>query len=224
MTEIVLLSLKIAAVAVTVTTPVAILLGYMLARWSFPGKSILNALVYLPLVLPPVVSGYLLLQLFGPHGPLGVLLMDWLGIEFAFRWTGAALAAGVMALPLILRPIKLGFETIEQHQIDAAKILGASRLKTFVFVSLPLAMPGIIAGLVLGFARSMAEFGATITFVSNIPGETQTLPLGIYALMQSPDGDHEARMLVIIAVILSLSMVYFSEWLASNLHRRTKGE
>jgi len=211
---IVLLSLKVAFVAILVAMPFAIFIGYALARWRFFGHWLVNAIVYLPLVLPPVVTGFILLEVFGPRGVGGKFFSTVLGLDFGFRWTGAALAAGIVAFPLMVRPIKLAFENIEQNLIDDAQILGAKPLVAFVTVSLPLAMPGIIAGLVLGFAKALGEFGATITFVSNIPGETRTISLGIYSLMQSPDGDADALLLVLITVGISLAAIIASEWFA----------
>lgn len=211
---IVLLSLKVAAVAILVAMPFAIFIGYALARWRFFGHWLVNAIVYMPLVLPPVVTGFILLEVFGPRGIGGKFFSTFFGLDFGFRWTGAALAAGIVAFPLIVRPIKLAFENIDQSLIDDARILGANPLIAFASVSLPLAMPGIIAGLVLGFAKALGEFGATITFVSNIPGETRTISLGIYSLMQSPNGDRDALLLVLITVGISLAAIIASEWFA----------
>ena len=208
------LSFKVAFAAIVVATPLAIIIGYVLARWRFRGHWLLNAICYLPLVLPPVVTGFLLLKTFGPKGVAGQFFQNVFGLEFGFRWTGAALAAGIVAFPLIIRPIKLAFENIEQGLIDDAGILGAGSMMVFATISLPLAIPGIIAGTVLGFARAMVEFGATITFVSNIPGETQTISLGIYTLMQTPDGDHDAFVLVAITIVFSLLTIVASEWLS----------
>jgi molybdate transport system permease protein len=219
---IILLSLKIAGVAIVFATPLAIFLGYALARWQFFGHWLLNAIIYIPLVLPPVVTGFILLEFFGPKGIAGVFLSNYLGLDLGFRWTGAALAAGIVAFPLIIRPIKLAFENIEQGLIDDANILGASPLLAFITVSLPLALPGIIAGAVLGFAKALGEFGATITFVSNIPGETRTISLGVYALMQSPDGDHDALILVLITVGLSLTAIIMSEWMSRRFIARSR--
>ena len=211
---IVLLSLKVAFVAILVAMPFAIFIGYALARWQFFGHWLVNAIVYLPLVLPPVVTGFILLEVFGPRGVGGKFFSTFLGLDFGFRWTGAALAAGIVAFPLMVRPIKLAFENIEQNLIDDAQILGAGPPVAFVTVSLPLAIPGIVAGLVLGFAKALGEFGATITFVSNIPGETRTISLGIYSLMQTPDGDHDALLLVLTTVFISLAAIIASEWFA----------
>lgn len=211
---IVLLSLKVASVAILIATPLAIFFGYALARWRFFGHWLVNAIVYMPLVLPPVVTGFILLKTFGPKGVMGQFFLQVFGLEFGFRWTGAALAAGIVAFPLIVRPIKLAFENIDQDMLDEAGILGGRPWTVFWTISLPLAFPGIIAGAVLGFAKAMVEFGATITFVSNIPGETQTISLGIYTLIQSPDGDHDALILVLITLGLSLVTIVASEWLS----------
>src|SRR6267154_4327520 len=185
----ILLSLRVAIIATLVATPFGIALAWLLARRNFWGKSVLDALVHLPLVLPPVVTGYLLLLTFGRRGAVGAWLADHLGIVFAFRWTGAALACGVMAFPLLVRPIRLSIEAIDRRLEQAAGTLGANGLWKFTTITLPLALPGIIAGAMLGFARALGEFGATITFVSNIPGETQTISAAIYTLTQVPAGD-----------------------------------
>jgi molybdate transport system permease protein len=211
---IVLLSAKVALAAIGFGLPPAFAVAWLLARTNVPGKSLLQALVTLPLVLPPVVTGYALLVLFGSHGLFGRAFENLLGLSFAFRWTGAALAAGLMAFPLLVRPIRLSLEAIDPGLEEAAKTLGASRTAAFLTVTLPLAAPGLIAGAVLGFAKALGEFGATITFVSNIPGETQTLSLAIYALLQSPAGDAAALRLIVISVMLGLGAVLASEWLA----------
>src|SRR5215468_4693054 len=189
---IILLSLKVAVVSVAFSLPVAIGVAYVLARYEFPGKTLLDALVHLPLVLPPVVVGFALLILFGRHGVLGEWLADTFGIVFAFRWTGAALAAAIMGFPLMVRAIRLSFASIDRRLETVARTLGGSRIGVFFSVSVPLALPGIVTGVVLSFARSLGEFGATITFVSNIPGETQTIPLAIYTYTQTPTGDLQA--------------------------------
>jgi molybdate transport system permease protein len=219
---IILLSLKVACVAILVATPIAVFVGYALARWQFFGHWLVNALVYIPLVLPPVVTGFILLEVFGPKGVAGQFLSNYLGLELGFRWTGAALAAAIVAFPLIVRPIKLAFENIEQSLIDDANILGAGPLTGFATVSLPLAIPGIVAGAVLGFAKALGEFGATITFVSNIPGETRTISLGVYSLMQSPDGDQKALILVLITLALSLIAIIASEWMSRRFASRAR--
>src|ERR1700682_520348 len=201
---IILLSLKVALVSVAFSLPVAIGFAYLLARFEFPGKTLLDAVVHLPLVLPPVVVGFALLVLFGRHGPIGAWLNDWFGIVFAFRWTGAALASAIMGFPLMVRAIRLSIAAIDERLEVAARTLGGSRLLVFVSITLPLALPGIITGVLLSFARGLGEFGATITFVSNIPGETETLPLAIFTFTQTPGGDDRALRLSIIAVVLSI--------------------
>ncbi len=217
------LSLKVAIWAVVLSLPFAILAALALARGQFWGKSALNIMVHLPLVLPPVVTGYLLLLLFGRTGPLGQFL-DWaFGLTLAFRWTGAALAAAIMALPLTVRAIRLAIEAVDPKLEQAASTLGASRLRVFFTITLPLIMPGLAAGLVLGFAKAMGEFGATITFVSNIPGQTQTIPTAIYALLQVPGQEGAAARLIIISVVISAGALILSEWLASRMRRRIAG-
>jgi molybdate transport system permease protein len=212
--EIVRLSLKVTIVAVVLATPVAFALAYLLARVRFPGKIVVDALVHLPLVLPPVVTGWLLLIGFGLRGPIGGALHRWFGIVLIFRWTGAALAAAVMALPLMVRAMRLSIEAVDQRLEGAARTLGASRWRVFWTITVPLALPGVLAGAVLGFARSIGEFGATITFVSNIPGETQTLPIAIYAALQVPGSDATVERLAIISVVLSVGALVASEWLS----------
>ncbi|PQZ48087.1 molybdate ABC transporter permease subunit [Ochrobactrum sp. MYb15] len=218
--QIVALSLRVAGIAIIVALPVAFLVAWILARFNFPGKSLVQAIVTIPLVLPPVVTGYLLLIWFGSRGALGVPLQEWLGLSFSFRWTGAALAAGVMAFPLLVRPIRLSIEGLDRGLEEAARTLGANRVIAFFTVILPPLLPGILAGAVLGFAKALGEFGATITFVSNIPGETQTLSLAIYALLQTPTGDAEAFRLIAISAAISIAAVVLSEW----LQRRLAGE
>ena len=255
----ILLSLRVAVIATLVATPFGIALAWLLARYDFWGKSVLDAAVHLPLVLPPVVTGYLLLLtfgrrglvgawladhlgivfafrwtgaalacgimsfpllvLFGKRGPLGSLLDEWFGIVIAFRWTGAALASAIMAFPLMVRAIRLSIESIDQRLEVAARTLGGSRLWVFASITLPLALPGIITGTLLSFARGLGEFGATITFVSNIPGETQTLPLAIYTFTQVPGGESDALRLSIVAVVLSIVALAASEWLTRRSHR-----
>lgn len=212
--SIVLLSLKVSGVAVLLTLPPALGLGWVLARHRFPGKLLLDGLVHLPLVVPPVVTGWLLLLAFGPQGPLGRWFEQWLGVTFMFRWTGAALAAAIMALPLMVRAVRLSIEAIDRRLEDAARTLGAGRIHLFLTISLPLSLPGIWAALVLGFARSLGEFGATITFVSNIPGETRTLPIAIYSALQVPGGEAMVTRLSVISVLLSLAALIASEALA----------
>jgi molybdate transport system permease protein len=210
---IIALSLRVALVSVICSLPLAIVVAYGLARLSFPGKTLIDAIIHLPLVLPPVVVGFALLVLFGKYGPIGAALDRWFGIVIAFRWTGAALASAIMGFPLMVRAIRLSMEAIDRRLEVAARTLGASRLWVFASISLPLALPGIITGTLLSFARGLGEFGATITFVSNIPGETQTLPLAIYTFTQVPGGEAGALRLSIIAVILSVAALATSEWL-----------
>jgi molybdate transport system permease protein len=195
----------------------------LLARGNFWGKSVLNAVVHLPLVLPPVVTGYVLLLLFGRNGPLGRLLAESLGIVFAFRWTGAALACAVMGFPLMVRAIRLSLDAIDRRLEDAAGTLGASAFWVFATITLPLMLPGVVAGMILSFARALGEFGATITFVSNIPGETQTLPTAIYTFLQIPGGDFGALRLALVSVAISLSALFASEVLIERATRRALG-
>ncbi|MET0270620.1 MAG: molybdate ABC transporter permease subunit [Sphingomonas sp.] len=212
--EVVRLSLTVSLFAVGLTLPVAFALAWVLARVRFPGRLLLDALVHLPLVLPPVVTGWLLLLAFGAEGPAGRVLNDWFGVTLLFRWTGAALAAAVMALPLMVRAIRLSIEAVDRRLEDAARTLGAGPWRSFATITLPLCLPGVLAALVLGFARSIGEFGATITFVSNIPGETRTLPIAIYSALQIPGADGAVARLSAIAVLLSLCALVASEWLA----------
>ncbi|MEP6020086.1 MAG: molybdate ABC transporter permease subunit [Paracoccaceae bacterium] len=214
------LSLKVALVATLATLPVALWLAWLLARRSFFGKSALNALVHLPLVLPPVVTGYALLVLFGRSGPLGQFFDAVFGLEFAFRWTGAALAAAVMALPLMVRAIRLAIEAVDPKLEAAAATLGAPRVSVFTSITLPLILPGILAGVVMGFAKALGEFGATITFVASIPGETQTIPSAIYSLLQVPGQESAAARLVLSAAVLAIAAVFLSEWLARRIAQR----
>ena len=218
------LSLRIAVVATVVALPFGIAVAWLLARKDFWGKALLDGLVHLPLVLPPVVTGYLLLISFGRRGPIGAFLADNFGIVFSFRWTGAALACGVMAFPLLVRAIRLSFEAIDRRLEDAAATLGANRFRAFLTVTLPLALPGIIAGMVLCFAKALGEFGATITFVSNIPGETQTISAAIYTLTQVPGGDAAAFRLVVVAIVIALAALIASEWFARRAGMRYHGD
>jgi molybdate transport system permease protein len=220
----ILLSLRIAIVATTVALPLGIAVGWLLARVHFRGKSLFDSVVHLPLVLPPVVTGYLLLINFGRKGPIGAFLADHFGIVFAFRWTGAALACGVMGFPLLVRPIRLSIAAVDRKLEQAAATLGANRFVVFLTVTLPLALPGIIAGAVLCFARALGEFGATITFVSNIPGETQTISAAIYTYTQVPGGDVAALHLVIVGIALSLLALIASDWLARRADLYFQGE
>ena len=220
----ILLSLRIAFVATLVALPLGIAVAWLLARKQFPGKALLDGLIVLPLVLPPVVTGYLLLISFGRRGPVGAFLAEHFGIVLSFRWTGAALACGIMAFPLLVRPIRLSFEAIDRKLEDAASTLGANAFWRFVTVTLPLAMPGIIAGSILCFAKALGEFGATITFVSNIPGETQTISAAIYSYTQIPGGDVAALRLVVIAIVIAMAALLASEILARRATRRLHGE
>ncbi|PJI90334.1 molybdate ABC transporter permease subunit [Sphingomonas koreensis] len=216
---VVALSLKVGLVATVVTLPIAFALAWLLARTRFPGKILIDGLVHLPLVVPPVVTGWLLLLAFAPAGPVGGWLENWFGISVMFRWTGAAIAAGVMALPLMVRAMRLSIEAVDRRLENAARTLGASRERVFRTITLPLALPGVLAAAVLGFARALGEFGATITFVSNVPGETQTLPLAIYAALQTPDGEAQVLRLALISVALSLAALVASELLARRAGR-----
>jgi molybdate transport system permease protein len=218
------LTIRISIVATLCALPFGLGLGWLLARRQFWGKSVLDGLVHLPLVMPPVVTGYLLLISFGRKGPIGALLDQYLGIVFSFRWTGAALACGVMGFPLMVRPIRLALEAIDRKLEDAASTLGANRGLVFLTVTLPLALPGIIAGVVLCFARALGEFGATITFVSNIPGETQTISAAIFTLTQVPGGDAAAGRLVLISVALAFAALFASEWLSRRAAIRFHGD
>lgn len=219
----VLLSLKVGLVATLVATPFGIAIAWLLARYHFWGKSVVDAVIYLPLVLPPVVTGYLLLLTFGRKGLVGGWLADHLGIVFAFRWTGAALACGIMSFPLLVRPIRLSIEAVDRRLEQAASTLGAAPWKVFLTVTLPLALPGVLAGMVLGFAKAIGEFGATITFVSNIPGETQTISAAIYTLTQVPDGDAAALRLVAVSIVISMIALVTSEWFARRATQRMHG-
>jgi molybdate transport system permease protein len=216
--EIVALSLKVGGVAMAVTLPIAFALAWMLARVAFPGKILVDAAIHLPLVVPPVVTGWVLLLAFAPNGLVGGWLQGF-GITVLFRWTGAAIAAGVMALPLMVRAMRLSIEAVDRRLEQAASTLGAGRLRVFWTITLPLSIPGVLAGAVLGFARSIGEFGATITFVSNVPGETQTLPLAIYSALQQPGGDAMVWRLSAISVALSLVALIASELLTRRAGR-----
>lgn len=221
--DIIFLSLKVALWSVAISVPFGLAAAHTLARRDFPGKGLLDAVVHLPLVLPPVVVGYGLLLLFGQQGPLGMLLEEWFGIVIAFRWSGAAVASAVMSFPLMVRAMRLSMEAIDPKLEAAAQTLGAGRLGVLLTITLPLALPGILTGMLLAFARSLGEFGATITFVSSIPGETQTLPLAIYALWQAPSGNAMAQRLCVLSLLLSLAALLFSEALVRRANRRIKG-
>ncbi|WP_418595057.1 molybdate ABC transporter permease subunit [Ponticoccus sp. (in: a-proteobacteria)] len=216
------LSLRVSLWATVVSLPLGILTAYALARWRFPGKQLLNGIVHLPLILPPVVTGYILLLTLGTRGPIGSTLSDW-GVVFAFRWTGAALAAGTMAFPLMVRAIRLSIEAIDPKLEQAASTLGASPPWVFLTVTLPLALPGIIAGAILAFAKAMGEFGATITFVSNIPGQTRTIPSAIYAFLQVPGGEAAAMTLVIVSVAVAMGALLLSELIGRRVAARVGG-
>lgn len=211
------LSLKVSLVATAAVLPLAFILAYALARWRFPGKILLDALIHLPLVVPPVVTGYFLLLLFGRNGPIGDWLESWFGVTVIFRWTGAAIAAGLMSLPLVVRAIRLSIEAVDVRLEGAARTLGASRWRAFASITVPLSLPGIIAGAVLGFAKSVGEFGATITFVSNIPGETRTLSVAIYSALQVPGAEASVMRLALLSVLVSLAALVASEWLARRI-------
>lgn len=217
------LSLRVSFWATLLSLPLGIFVAYALARWEFLGKQVLNGLVHLPLILPPVVTGYLLLLTFGRKGYVGQFLGEWFGIVLAFRWTGAVLAAAVMAFPLMVRAIRLAIEAVDPKLEEAASTLGAPRLWVFATVTLPMILPGIVAGAILAFAKAMGEFGATITFVSNIPGQTQTLPSAIYAFLQVPGGDGQAFRLVLVAIVVAMAALLLAEWVSRAIAKRIAG-
>jgi molybdate transport system permease protein len=217
------LSLWISGWAVAASLPLGVLVAWILARRRFPGKHLLDGVVHLPLVLPPVVTGYLLLVLLGKRGVVGAFLYERLGITFAFNWKGAALAAAVMAFPLLVRAVRLSLESVDSGLEQAARTLGAGPLRVFFTVTLPLVVPGIITGVILAFARSLGEFGATITFVSNIQGQTQTMPLALYTLTQMPGGEAGALRLCILSVVIAMTALVFSEILARRFAKRMRG-
>ena len=217
------LSLKTGAVGTAVSLPPGIAIAWLLARGHFRGKLLLDGLVHMPLVLPPVVTGYFLLLLFGHNGVAGHWLETWFGFTLAFNWKGAALASAVMGFPLLVRAIRLSFEAVDTKLEAAARTLGARRADVFLSITLPLIMPGVIAGTLLGFARALGEFGATITFVANIPGETQTLPIALYSALQSTDGDIRAFRFVALSVLLAIAALAASEYLARLMQRRIRG-
>jgi len=214
------LSVRVATVAMLTSLPIGVGIAYLLARYKFPGKSLLDGIVLLPLVLPPVVTGYLLLLTFGRRGLIGSFLAEHFGIVFSFRWTGAALACGVMGFPLMVRAIRLSIESVDRRLEEAAGTLGANPFWVFVFITLPLIAPGIIAGMILSFAKAMGEFGATITFVSNIPGETQTLPSAIYTFTQVPGGDLGALRLTLVSISIAMAALLVSELMARWVGRK----
>jgi molybdate transport system permease protein len=216
------LSLRVSLWATLVALPFGLFVAYALARWRFPGKQLVNGLVHLPLILPPVVTGYLLLLTLSPRAPVGQAL-NALGISFAFNWTGAALAAGIMGFPLMVRAMRLSIEAVDPRLEQAAATLGASRLWVFATVTLPMVLPGVLAGAILAFAKAMGEFGATITFVSNIPGQTQTLPSAIYAFLQVPGGEASALRLVLVAVAVAMLALLLSEWVSRRVAARVGG-
>jgi molybdate transport system permease protein len=217
------LSLRVAFWSVLCSLPIGLAVAWLLSRTRFPGQMLLNGMVHLPLVLPPVVVGYLLLLLLGRRGPLGHWLYESFGISVAFTWKGAAVAAAVMAFPLLVRAIRLSLDAVDRGLEQAARTLGAGRARVFLTVTLPLSLPGVVTGAVLAYARSLGEFGATITFVSNIPGETQTLPLALYTLTQTPDGETGALRLAVIAVVVAMAALVASELLARQIDRRLRG-
>lgn len=221
--QAIILSLKVSTVAVIISLPFGIFMAWLLVRVRFPGKSLLDSIIHLPLVLPPVVVGYLLLISMGRRGFIGEWLYDWFGFSFTFSWRGAALASAVVAFPLMVRAIRLALEAVDQRMEQAARTLGASPIRVFFTITLPLSMPGIIAGIVLAFARSLGEFGATITFVSNIPGETRTIPLAMYTLIETPGAEMDAARLCVIAIILALVSLMASEWLTRWGRKRLGG-
>ncbi|MEI7202350.1 molybdate ABC transporter permease subunit [Pectobacterium parvum] len=217
------LSLKVSVVAVACSLPFGILMAWILVRCRFPGKSLLDSIIHLPLVLPPVVIGYLLLVAMGRRGVIGSWLYDWFGFSFSFSWRGAALASAIVAFPLMVRAIRLSLDAVDTHLEQAARTLGASPWRVFFTITLPLSFPGIVVGTVLAFARSLGEFGATITFVSNIPGETRTIPLAMYTLIETPSAEADAARLCIIAIVLSLAALLASEWLTNWSRKRLGG-
>ena len=222
-TEALLLSLRVALWAVAVSLPFGIAAAWLLARRNFFGKTLLDGILHLPLVVPPVAVGYLLLIGFGRRGPIGGWLYDTFGVSVIFTWKGAAIAAGVMAFPLMVRAIRLSMEAVDRRLETAARTLGAGPVRTFFGITLPLSAPGILAGVVLAFARSLGEFGATITFVSNIPGETRTLPLALYTVLQTPGGDASAVRLAVLSIVLALAALFVSEVLARRIQARLSG-
>ncbi|MEI6858700.1 MAG: molybdate ABC transporter permease subunit [Shewanella sp.] len=215
-----LLSLKVSSVAVLFSLPFGIVCAWILARCEFIGKSLFDSLIHLPLVLPPVVIGYILLISMGRQGSIGGVLYDWFGWSFSFSWRGAALAAAIVSFPLMVRSIRLSFESVDIRLEQAARTLGSNRLQVFFTISLPLTLPGIVSGMVLAFARSLGEFGSTITFVSNIPGETRTIPLAMYSFIQTPGAEHEAARLCVIAIIIAVLSLTASQWLAKKAQQR----
>jgi molybdate transport system permease protein len=221
-TEALSLSLLVSGWAVAGSLPLGILCAWVLARLDFPGKSVVDGLIHLPLVLPPVVVGYALLVLLGRRGPIGSLLLDWFGVTLAFTWKGAAIASAVVAFPLMVQAIRLSLEGVDRGLEQAARTLGCGPIRTFMSVTLPLVMPGILTGVILAFARSLSEFGATITFVSNIPGETRTLPIALYALTQVPGGDEAALRLCLISVAVAFATLLAADFLSRRVQARLR--
>jgi molybdate transport system permease protein len=221
--EALTLSMLVSGWAVAGSLPLGILCAWLLARVEFPGKSVVDGLIHLPLVLPPVVVGYFLLVVLGRRGPVGGWLYDWFGITIAFTWKGAAIASAVIAFPLMVRAIRLSIEGVDRGLEQAARTLGCGPVRTFFSVTLPLVAPGVLTGTILGFARSLSEFGATITFVSNIPGETRTLPIALYALTQVPGGDAAAMRLCVISVVVAFAALLASELLSRRISQRLRG-
>lgn len=219
-----LLSLKISGVAVLVSLPLGTLCAWLLARCQFHGKAILDGIVHLPLVLPPVVIGYLLLTLMGRQGIIGRTLYDWFGLTFSFSWRGAVIAVAVVSFPLMVRSIRLALEGVDLKLEQAARTLGASPVKVFFTITLPLTLPGILTGTILAFARALGEFGATITFVSNIPGETQTIPLAMFSFIETPGAETEAARLCIIAIVIALASLLVSEWMTRMARNRVEAQ
>lgn len=217
------LSAQVALWATLASLPFGVLVAWVLARRNFPGKQVLNGLVHLPLILPPVVTGYLLLLALGRRGPVGQILEQWFGIVIAFRWTGAVVAAAVMAFPLMVRAIRLAIEAVDPKLEAAAGTLGASPFWVFLTVTLPLILPGIVAGAILAFAKAIGEFGATITFVSNIPGQTQTVPLAIYAFLQAPGGEGAAMRLAVVSIVIAMAALLLSEVVSRRAARMVGG-
>ena len=215
-----LLSLKVSSVAVLFSLPFGIACAWILARCEFPGKSLFDSLIHLPLVLPPVVIGYILLISMGRQGSIGAVLYDWFGWSFSFSWRGAALAAAIVSFPLMVHAIRLSFESVDIRLEQAARTLGSNRLRVFFTITLPLTLPGIVSGMVLAFARSLGVFGSTITFVSNIPGETRTIPLAMYSFIQTPGAEHEAARLCVIAIVIAVLSLTASQWLAKKAQQR----
>ena len=216
-----LLSLKVSSIAVIASLPLGILCAWLLARVEFPGKAIFDSILHLPLVLPPVAVGYLLLISMGRKGFIGQWLFNWFGVSFSFSWRGAALASAIVSFPLMVRAIRQSFETVDIRLEQAARTLGSSRWRVFLTITLPLTSPGIVSGMIIAFARSLGEFGSTITFVSNIPGETRTIPLAMYSFIETPGAEYEAMRLCIISIIIALASLLASQWLTQKALQRT---